>query len=137
MFENLLGNIKEKIAESAERKRVEKEDLARMQREVEFERRKVFQEEFKKGALEVAKARAKKDAASKSGLQKMRALNRLRNLNSPEASNPSNFFTNFSAYTQRNLAKREENIKRSEEMRREGLKIKEDRLQKRSFTKNG
>ncbi len=133
MFENLLGNLKEKFAESAERKRIEKEDLARMQRETDFERRKIFQEEFKKGALEVAKAHAKKDAAEKSGLQKMRALNRLRNLNSPEANNPSNFFTNFSAYTQRNLAKREENMKRTEELRKEAQKIREDRLQKKSF----
>ncbi len=127
MFENLFGNLKEKFQESQERKKQEKLDIERMQREVDFERKRIFEEEFKKNALEVARGQAKKDAASKSGLQKLRATNRLRRLNEPDATNPGNFLSNFSAYTQRNLAKREENLKRTEAIRKEAKNIIEEK----------
>ena len=131
MFENFLGNLKQKFQESQERKKQEKLEMERMQREVDFERQRVFQAEFKKNALEIAIGQAKKDAASKSGLQKLRSLNRLRRLNEPNATDPANFFANFSAYTQRNLAKREENLKRTKVMREEAKKIREEDMKKR------
>lgn len=134
MFESIFENIKEKFKESAERKRLEKEELEHMQREVDFQRKQVFQEEFKKNALEVAKAKAKKEAAEKSGLQKFRAMNRARNLEKSGQS-PDNFFTKFSEYTQRNLAKREENLKRTEEMRNEAKKMREEGTIKKPFTR--
>ena len=131
MFENFLGNLKQKFQESQERKKQEKLEMERMQREVDFERQRVFQAEFKKNALEIAIGQAIKDAASKSGLQKLRSLNRLRRLNEPNATDPANFFANFSAYTQRNLAKREENLKRTKVMREEAKKIREEDIKKR------
>lgn len=118
MFENLLGNLKEKFQENQERKRLEKEEITRMQREVDFQAKQSFQEEFKKNALKIAIGRAKKDAAEKSGMKKLVAMNRVKRLQEPGASNPSNFFNKFSAYTQKNLAQREENMKRTEEMRK-------------------
>ncbi len=118
MFENFFGGLKEKFQESQERKRVEKEEFARMQREADFQRKQIFEEQFRKDSLEVAKARAKKDAANLSGLQKLRATNRLRNLNKADAENPTSIFSKLSAYTQRNMAKREENLKRTEEIRK-------------------
>jgi len=125
MFENLLENIKEKFADSRERKRVEKEEMARMQREIDFQAKAEFQKEFRKNALEIAIGRAKKDAAKKSGMQKLRAENRLRRLKDPATNDPSNFFNKFSAYTQKNLARREENIKRTEQMRSVSDSMKE------------
>ena len=117
MFENLFGSLREKFQESQERKRLEKEEFARMQREVDFQKKQIFEEQFKKDALEVVKAQAKKDAARLSGLQKLRAENRLRNLNKTDAQNPTNMFSKLSAYTQKNIARREENLKRTQEMR--------------------
>ena len=127
MFENLLGNIKEKFQESQERKRLEKEEIARMQREIDFRERQVFQEEFKKNALKIAIGRAKKDAAKKSGMQKLVAENRVRRLQEPSAKDPSNFFSKFSAYTQKNMARRDENIKRTEEIREVAKKMREEK----------
>ena len=127
MFENLLGNLKEKFQQSQERKRLEKEEFARMQREVDFQKKQLFEDQFKKDALEVAKAQAKKDAARLSGLQKLRATNRLRNLNKADSQNPTNMFSKLSAYTQKNMAKREENLKRTEEMRETAKKIREEK----------
>ena len=124
MFENFLGNLKEKFRQSQERKEEEKRELDRMQREVDFERKRVFQEEYLKNAKAVAIGQAKKEAASKSGIQKLRAENRLRRLQDPDSSNPSNFFANFSAYTQKNIAKREENLKRTKAIREEAEKMK-------------
>ena len=127
MFENLLGNFKQKFAESQERKRVEKEELATMQREVDFQAKIEFQKKFKEDALKVAISRAKKDAAKKSGIQKLVALNRAKRLQEPGSKDPSNFFNKFSAYTQKNMARRDENIKRTEEMREAARKMKEEK----------
>ena len=131
MFENFLGNLKQKFQDHLNRKEEEKREMERMQREIDFERKRVFQEEFKKNALKIAVGQAKKDAANKSGLQKLRSLNRLRRLNEPNATDPGNFFANFSAYTQRNLAKREENLKRTQAMREEAKRIREEDMKKR------
>jgi len=128
MFENFLGNLKEKFEKRQERKEEERLDFARMQREVDFEAKKVFQEEFIKNSKEVAISRAKKDAASKSGVQKMRAKNRLRNLQKNNVS-PGSTFARFSQYTQRNLARREENMKASKERMEDAKKFREERLQ--------
>jgi len=127
MFENLLGSIKQKFAESQERKRIEKEELAQMQRQVDFRAKQVFQEEFEKNALKVAISRAKKDAAKKSGIQKLQAQNRLRRLQEPGSNDPSNFFNKFSSYTQKNLARTEENKKRTAEMREAAEKMREEK----------
>ena len=127
MFENLLGNIKQKFADSQEQKRLEKDELARMQREVDFQAKVVFQKEFRENALKVAIGKAKKDAAEKSGIQKLQAQNRLRRLQEPGANDPSNFFNKFSAYTQKNLARKEENLKRTAALREDAKKIREEK----------
>ncbi len=124
MFQNLLENLKEKFAESQERKRIEKEDMARMQREIDFQAKVEFQKAYKENALQIAIGRAKKDAAQKSGMQKLRAENRLRRLKDPTKNDPSNFFNKFSAYTQANLARREENLKRTEQMKNTGNELR-------------
>ncbi len=127
MFENLFGNLKEKFQESQERKRIEKEEFARMQREADFQKKQIFEEEFKKDAKIVAMAQAKKDAAKLSGLQKLRATNRLRNLNKSSSENPTNMFSKLSSYTQKNMARREENLKKTEEMRETAKKMREEK----------
>ncbi|KKN65944.1 hypothetical protein LCGC14_0476470 [marine sediment metagenome] len=131
MFENLLENLKEKFQQNQQKKQQEKEELARMQLEVDFEKKRIFQEEFRKNALEVAKAQAKKEAAEKSGIQKMRAQNRLRNLNKNQTA-PGSAFGKFAEYTQKNLARREENMKRTQEMREEARKTREEKIGQRT-----
>lgn len=127
MFENLLGNLKQKFAESQEKKRLEKEEMAKMQREVDFQAKIEFQKKFKEDALKVAISKAKKDAAKKSGIQKLVALNRAKRLQEPGANNPSDFFNKFSSYTQRNLARTEENKKRTAEMREAAREMREEK----------
>jgi len=127
MFENLFGNLRKKFQDHLDRKEQERLEMDKMQREIDFEKKRIFQEEFKKNALEVVRGQAKKDAAKKSGLQKLRAQNRLRRLNEPDAINPGNYLSQFSEYTQRNLAKREENMKRTDAMREDAKKILSER----------
>ena len=127
MFENLLGNLKQKFQESQDRKKLEKEEIDRMQREVDFQAKQVFEKEFRENALRIAIGKAKKDAASKSGMQKLQSQNRLRRLQEPGANDPSNFFNKFSAYTQKNIARREENMKRTAEVREEAKNMREEK----------
>lgn len=132
MFENLLGSLKSSIKEHFDKKKEQQEEIDRMNREAKILAQQVFQDEFKKNALEVARAEAKKDAAKKSGLQKLRAMNRANRLTEP--ANPGGAMAKFSEYTQKNLLKREENIKRTKELREEGKKMREERMLKKVNT---
>lgn len=126
-FSNIFDSIQNRIQEGQQRKKEEKEFLRRHQLEIETQRRDVFEEEFKKNARLVAIAQAKKDAAQKSGLQKLRAVNRARNLEH-QSGEPGSFFDKMSQYTQRNLAKREENLKKTAEARNMAKKMREEKL---------
>lgn len=124
---SIFESIKSGISGHFEKKKKEREMMEQLQLEAEQQRRLIFQEEFKKNALEVARAKAKKDAAKLSGLQKLRAVNRARRL-TETGKEPGSMFSKLSEYTQKNLAKREENLKRTEEMREMAKKIREEKL---------
>ncbi len=123
-FDTIKGSIKNQI----DRRKEEREHMQRMQLEVDVQRRQIFEERFKKDALEVAKAQAYKDAAEKSGLQKLRAASRARNLTQNNNIPPGSFFEKLRDYTQKNIARREDNLKRTEMMRENAEKIKNERV---------
>ncbi len=125
---NILENIKSGIKNHFEKRKEQREYMERLQFEAKVQQQQIFEDQFKKDALEVAKARAMKDAARLSGMQKLRAENRLRNLNKNQDA-PGTFFDKLRDYTQKNLARREENLKKTEMMRAKGAEIKEQRLQ--------
>ena len=123
----ILDSIQTGISNHFEKKKREREMMEQLQTEAQMQQRIIFQEEYKKNALEVARARAKKDAAKLSGLQKLRAINRARRL-TESGQEPGSMFSKLSEYTQKNLARREENIKRTAEMRETAKKIQVDKL---------
>jgi len=124
---SVLDSIKSGISNHFEKKKKEREMMEQLQLEASMQQRQIFQEEFKKNALEVARAKAKQDAAKLSGLQKLRATNRARRL-TETGQEPGSMFSKLSEYTQKNLARKEENIKRTEEMRETAKKMQEERL---------
>ena len=119
-------NLKEEWAEKARIRKEEEEMIRRLKIEAAVEKNRIFEEEFRKNTFEIARAKAKKEAAEKSGLQKLRAENRLRNLDKLEK-NPAGFLGKLSEYTQRNIAKREENLKRTEEIKKA---LEEEKMKK-------
>lgn len=119
-----LDSLTNGIKESFQKRKLERENLQKLQEEANTQRLLIFNEEFRKDSLEVVRRKAKQDAAKLSGLQKLRAVNRARRLTDPSSS----FFGKMSQFTQKNIAKREENIKRTEEMRMEAKKMREDKL---------
>lgn len=128
-FAKAVEGIKERLSDNSEKKKEEKEFISRMQLEAEVRRREVFEEEYRKNALIVAQAKAKKDAAELSGIQKLRAMNRVRRLESPDAQNPG-MFSKLRAYTQENMARREANLKRTKELQEAARKMREERYNK-------
>jgi hypothetical protein len=115
---SFLDAIKESLSDRSQKRREEKALIDRMRLEGEVARKQVLEEELKKNFQEIVKAKAKKDAATMSGLQKLRAENRLRNLNNPQTK--TGIFSKISEYTQRNIARREENLRKTEENRAKG-----------------
>lgn len=127
IFQALANTFKDHF----NKKKEEAEMMDRLRKEAEMERIKVFEEEFKKNAIKVAKAQAIKDAYNKSGIQKLRALNRVTNLDNPSANNPNSIFQKLSEYTQKNLARRDENLRKTEILRGEALRMKNQDMEKR------
>jgi len=123
---SIFDNIKAGVQNHFKKQKEEREWMENLRREAEAQRRLTFEEEFKKNALEVAKAKAKKDAANLSGLRKLRAMNRARRLT--EHGQGENLLSKFSAYTQKNLAQRDENIKRTAELREAGKSMQKEKL---------
>jgi len=126
----ILESVKAGLKNHFDKKKEKREFEERLRLEAEIERRRIFEEEFKRDAKLVAIAQAKREAAEKSGLQKLRAVNRARNLNTLSET-PGSFFEKLSNYTKKNIAKREENLKRTAEMRATAKQMREERLSKR------
>ena len=107
--------IKDGVSNHFEKKKQDQELVDRIRKETAIQERQIFEEQMRKDALEVAKAKAKREAAELSGLKKMRAENRLRNLNNPQSR--EGFLGKMREYTQRNIARREENLRRTAEIK--------------------
>ena len=127
---SILDNIKEGIQGHFDKKKQQKEMMEQLEVEAAIEKQKLFKEKFRENALEVAKAQAYKEAAEKSGLQKLRATNRARRLNEDTVA-PGTFFSKLSDYTKKNISQREDNLARTKLMRETAEKMKLEREQKR------
>ena len=112
---SIFDEIKESFSNRSQKRKEEKELVDKMRLEAEVIRKQTLEDEMRKNIKELAIGKAKKDAATLSGLQKHRAENRLRNLQNPQTQ--TGIFSKLSEYTQRNIARREENLKRTEETR--------------------
>lgn len=121
-----LNSISSAFRDHFDKKKEEREIMERVQKEAEIQRLEVFEENLRKNSLEVAKAKALKDAAEKSGLQRLRQINRAKNLASSQAP-PGSFFEKLGGYTQKNLARREANLAKTEALRKAAQEMKEDR----------
>ena len=132
---SLLETFKVGIQNHFEKKREERESIEKIKRENSIEAQQVFEKEFRDNNKKILIARAKKDAAKLSGLQKFRAENRLRNLNKEQ--NPENFWSKFREHTQKNLANRDENMKRTEEKRKLAKQMRADQQAQRQQQRAG
>ncbi len=112
---SFLDGIKEFFEDRSQKRKEEQELIDRIRLESEVHRKQVLEEEMRKNMKELAIGKAKKDAAELSGLKKHRAENRLRNLQNPQTQ--MGWFGKLSEYTQRNIARREENLRRTEDIR--------------------
>ncbi len=125
-FDSISSGIKNHF----DKNREQREMMDGLQKEADAQRLVAFRDQFAIDAKEVAIAQAKRDAAELSGLQKLRAANRARNLShgGPE---PGTFFEKLSDFTKKNKARMNENIKRTAEIRGIADKDRKDVLSKR------
>jgi hypothetical protein len=126
----ILDGIKDTLQGHFDKKKEDREFEERLRLEASIQKRQIYEEEYKKNALEVAKAEAYREAANKTGLAKLRAKNRTRRLNENNIE-PGTGFAKLREYTQKNKARTAENLKRTAEMRSVGKKLQLDRLNKR------
>lgn len=122
------------VQKHLDKKREEREWMEGLQREAQAHEKIIFEKQFKEDALKVAQSKAKKDAAKLSGLQKLRALNRARRLTEPGQGDT--LFSKISQFTQKNIKNREENLKRTEELRQAATKMRKDDMKERVTTRD-
>lgn len=103
--------------------------MEELQQEADRQRLLAFKEQFAIDSKQVAIAQAKKDSAEKSGLQKLRAENRMRRLNDSDPI-PGTLFEKLSNITKNNKARTQKNLERTKAMRETAGKMNEERLGK-------
>jgi len=126
-----FDTIKQGIRNQFDNRKEERELMERLQKEADMQRRQAFEDQFRIDSKEVAIAQAKKEASEKSGLQKLRAMNRARNLSRNTDSPPGSFFETLGEYIRKNQVRREENLKRTEMLREEAKKMQKQTLENR------
>lgn len=125
----VFDSLKATLQGHFNKKKEDKEFEDRLRLEAAIQKRQLYEEQYRKDALEVAKAQAYKESAEATGLSKLRATNRSRRLRDNDVA-PGSTFDKLREFTQKNKARTEANMKRTEEMRAAGKKIQEDRLNK-------
>lgn len=125
---SVFSSISDGIKNHFDKNRERREMMEQLQRDADNQRLITFKEEFGKNAKEVAIAQAKKDAAELSGLRKLRATNRARNL-SHQVPQPGTFFEKMSDWTKKNKARMHENLARTAELRATAEKERREKLQ--------
>lgn len=128
----IFDSIKNSVQEHFDKKKQDREFEDRMRLETAIQKKQIYEEDYRKHVLEIAKAQAHKEAAEKSGMAKLRANSRLRNLNEDTIA-PGSFFEKLSDLTKKNKARTEANLKRTAAMREMGKQIQQDRLNHKPF----
>lgn len=128
---------RKKIRDHFESNKENRERMEELRRETDRQRQQIFETQFKKNALEVAKAQAYKDAAQKSGIQKLRAETRIRRLNeSSSEPQPGTWREKLRDFTAQNIVRRQENLKRTEEIREKAEQLKQERVNQTTTQRN-
>lgn len=125
---SIFSSISDGIKNHFDKNRERREMMERLQRDADAQRLITFKEEFGRNAKEVAIVQAKKEAAELSGLRKLRATNRVRNL-SHQVPQPGTFFEKMSVWTKKNKARMHENLARTAELRATAEKERREKLE--------
>lgn len=123
----LFDSITKGIKNHFDKGREQREMMNQLQKEADSQRLLAFKEQFAIDAKTVAIAQAKKDAAELSGLRKLRATNRVRNLTHQQAE-PGTFLEKLGDWTKKNKARMHENLERTAELRATAEKEKKEKL---------
>ncbi len=131
MFDSFKATLKGHF----DKKKEDREFEDRLRLEAAVQERQLYEQRYKLDALEVAKMRAETRSEKDTGLLKLRAINdRIRLKENSIA--PGSGFDKLRDYTQKNIARREANLKRTATMRSSGLKIQQDRVKGKGIVKH-
>ncbi len=114
---SFFDKLKEEFSEKSRRRKQDQEVIDKLKLEAEVERKIVFEKKMRVKLIKDAKDRALRDVEKKTGLQRFKAQNRVRNIEKLE-SNPGGRFSKLSEYTQRNLAKTQERREKNDQLQK-------------------
>ena len=114
----LFGNISKTVKSYVDQKASDRKFEEQLEKEARAREKEIYAEEYRKNSLEAAKIKAHRDAYERSGLAKLRAINRSHDLDNGKPT--INRLDKLREYTQANIKRREENLKRTNELREAG-----------------
>lgn len=121
----IIHSLKNSLSSHFEKKREQREFENKLRREAEANQRQIFAEEYKKAAYQASLIKARRDAETKTGLAKLRAINTLHNAENRPSGNA---FSKLSEYTRANLARREQALAKTQALRQAALEERQKRL---------
>ncbi len=121
----LLGSISSAFKGHFDKNKEQKEIEERVRKEAQVERLDIYEEELRRNAFEVVKIRAKNEALNSSGLQKLRQVARVSDLENRQPA-PGSFLEKLRNHTQKNLANRDRNLQKTAKLRKTALEIKKE-----------
>lgn len=111
---NFISKVKEYFTNKMESNAYDKQKLAELRKEINIQAQIDFEKEYRLRALEVARAKAIKDAQTLSGYKRLQAINTVNNLENPSK---GTFLSKMAEYTQKNRARTQANLERTKLIR--------------------
>ena len=127
----IFDKIKESIAGSMQKRKEEREYMESLQVQARVEQKRIFEEEYRKKALEMAKVKAMSDAERLTGYRKFQAINRVVNLE--QGANAPGGLSKLAEYTQRNLARTQQRMEKTKVLREAAKQERDKQRQNRGF----
>lgn len=124
---SVLNRLKGSISSYYDKKKTEREHQDALRKEARETQQLIYEQEFRKASLKAGMIKARRDAEKKTGLAKLRAINKLHASGRPR----SGFFARLHEYTQANMAAREANLKKTQAIKKAVQEDKEIRLKYR------
>ncbi len=123
--------MKQGFSSIFEKRRLERERQESLQRQFAEEEKRAFDIAFKQQIKKVAMIKAQRDAAQLSGIAKLRAVNKVENLNNPQPQLPA--LQKLRDLTERNIARREVNLERTKKLKEASDQMKQQKDMERQM----
>lgn len=123
-FDSIKERISGRLKEISDKKKQDREFEEHLRREQKFMEKQALEKAFMDSARKASRIKAQRDANKLTGLAKLRAVNRAQILKEPR----DRPLSKLAEFMQRNRARREANLERTDILRKEAMKMRQEKM---------